>query len=368
MNVRDLTNAMERIAPTAAAEAWDNVGLLVGDPDAALTGVCLCIDLTAEVFNEARQLRANAVVAYHPPIFKGAKRLLAGDVEHGVVFDAIRTGVAIYSPHTALDVAAGGTNDVLADCLYLTNRRPLRSAKPDESNFKLVVFVPEEATERVADALFDAGAGSIGSYSRCSFRSRGQGTFMGDETTNPSIGQPGQLERVEEVRLEMIVSSSALSAVVKALRESHPYETPAFDLLRVAVDQSDRGMGRIGDFDEPVPRDVLIGRIRRELGVDHVLVAGPIDGEVHRIAVCAGSCGSEMLDEVARQGAELYLTGELRHHDALRAQRLGITVVCVLHSNSERATLERLRRRLESELPGVPIAVSETDRDPFCIL
>jgi len=363
--VGDLVDALDAIAPPDLAEPWDNVGLLIGDRGAGLAGVLLCIDLTRDVLAEAVRRRADAVVAYHPPIFKGLKRLVPGEI----AYEAVRAGIAVHSPHTALDKAAGGTNDVLADLLYLTDRRPLRPEPAGEDDaVKLVVYVPEPDADHVAEAIFDAGAGRIGGYDRCSFRLSGTGTFRGGEGTNPAIGQVGELERVEEVRLETVVPDARLAGVLAAMRRAHPYEEVAFDLFPRRAEPARLGLGRIGDFEEPVPREVVIGRVRRELGVSDVLVAGPLGGEVRRVAVCAGSCG-ELLDEAARQGAEFYLTGELKHHDALRAARLGMTVACVLHSNSERPTLEVLRRRLASVLPdSLEVAVAEGDVDPFRVV
>ena len=362
MLVRDLAAAMDQIAPLRDAEPWDNVGLILGDPAARLGRVILCIDLTTVVVAEALRLGCTAAIAYHPPLFKDVRKLLAGSP----TFEALRAGLAVYSPHTALDVAEGGTNDVLADALFLTHRQPLKLAA-GEGDLKLVTFVPAEQVERVAEALFAAGAGRIGDYRECSFRVQGTGTFFGGEGTSPAVGQKGRREAVEEVRLETVVPAGRVGEVVGALKAAHPYEEPAFDLLRRAAAPRAIGLGRIGDFEDEVPRDVLIGRIKRELGLDRVLVAGPSDGRVRRVAVCAGSCG-DALDVAIARGAELYLTGELKHHDALRATAARMTVVSVLHSNSERATLSRLQRRLGDLLPGVDVVLSTADRDPFAIL
>ncbi len=228
--------------------------------------------------------------------------------------------------------------------------------------------MPSEAADAVADAVFNAGGGTIGRYDRCSFRTAGTGTFRGGEGTNPTVGSPGVDERADEVRLETVIPAATADAVVAAMKRAHPYEEVAFDLMPRRRSQDDRvGLGRIGTFDEPVPREVLIGRVRRELGVSDVLVAGPVDGEVKRVACCAGSCG-DLWQDARRAGAEFYLTGEMRHHDALAAAAAGMTVVCVLHSNSERAALEPLRRQLAKALPNVEIRQSELDRDPFRIV
>jgi dinuclear metal center YbgI/SA1388 family protein len=362
MKLQTILAALEQIAPTCAAESWDNVGLLAGDPWQDVSQALLAIDYTEDVATERQSLGCDLVIAYHPPIFQAIKRLTASSL----VFQAIRSGIAIYSPHTALDVAEGGTNDVLCEIMGLEKRQPLKLAETKATQCKLVTFVPGEAVGKVSSALFDAGAGRIGNYTSCSFRSNGTGTFFGQEGSQPVVGQPGMLERAEEIRLETVVPLEKVSAVVTALRQSHPYEEPAFDLVQLAAPPVTMGIGRIGEFDEPVERGVLLDRIKGGLGIEHLLVAGPTDGSVKRAAVCAGACG-DLLDSALAQKAELYLTGEMRHHDAIKAATAGLTVVCTLHSNSERATLSRLKQRLEQMLRGLTCHLSRMDRDPFSI-
>ena len=362
MNVGDLVRILETIAPARFAAAWDNVGLLVGDEATLLERVLLAIDCTAEVLDEARRGRANAIVSYHPPIFTGQKRFVAGSVAH----DAARAGIAIHSPHTALDVADGGTNDVLADALSMTAREPLRRLEPPDAALKLVTFVPSEHIDAVSRAVYAAGAGRIGEYSSCGFRAAGTGTFFGEPGTRPAVGRPGRLEECAELRFETVVPVTRVADVVRALRAAHPYEEPAFDLVRLASLPEARGMGRVGPI-EPASVSALIARIKRALSIEHVLVAAPagsVDRDVSRVAVCAGSGGDLVPDAIA-SGAELFLTGELRHHDALRATAAGLTVLCVLHSASERAALVELERRLAEGLPGVSIVRSRVDREPF---
>jgi dinuclear metal center YbgI/SA1388 family protein len=354
---------MEQIAPTRYAEEWDNVGLLAGDPQQAVSKALLTIDYTPAVADEARQSRCEAVIAYHPPIFKALKRIDAGSVIH----DAIRRGVAIYSPHTALDVAEGGTNDVLADVLPLTDRRPLRRSKSSAAQLKLVTFVPTEQVAAVSTALFAAGAGHIGKYSSCGFRSPGTGTFFGEAGTNPTVGASGRLEETPEVRLETVVPQERVEAVLAALRASHPYEEPAFDLNQLAAPPENIGQGRIGFLQQPTDRREIFERIKRDLQLDHLLIAGPTEGKIETAAVCAGACGEFLSDAIAG-GAQLYLTGEMRHHDALRAASAGVTVVCTLHSNSERLALKRLVQRLAAALPALECLLSRSDRDPFSVV
>ncbi len=365
MQLQKLVETLESIAPVRCAESWDNVGLLVGDPQQDISGVMLTIDYTPEVACESAGASANLIVAYHPPIFDATKRVTT-EGSTSLIYDAIRRGVAIYSPHTALDVAPGGTNDMLADVLELRDRHPLRVAPTKPTQYKLVTFVPEDALEKVSRALFDAGAGRIGNYSSCSFRTKGSGTFFGEAGTTPAVGQVGKLEEVDEIRLETVVPIGKMDSVMRALRESHPYEEPAFDFNQLAGHPESIGHGRIGKLPEAVTADMLVNRIKRELEIERVLVAGDPQRLVRRAAVCAGACGS-LLDDAIAEKVDLYLTGEMRHHDALKAVRAGITVVCTLHSNSERAVLKRLAQRLGQALPGVPVHPSRMDRDPFAI-
>lgn len=362
MQLSNVLSVLSELAPLHLAESWDNVGLLLGDPQQDIRKAMLCIDYSSAVAAEARQQDADLVIAYHPPIFHPLKRLVAGSL----VYDAARRGLAIYSPHTALDVADGGTNDVLADAVGLAWRRPLRLVNPKANQCKLVVFVPESHVQAVSQALFEAGAGRIGNYSSCSFRSPGTGTFKGESGSNPTIGQAGQLETVNEVRLETVLPLADIEQVLAAMRKVHPYEEPAFDLVELAAPPQLKGLGRIGELATPAPRARLLERIKQQLELNHLLVAGPTAGTVHKAAVCAGACG-DLLDEALAQKVDLYLTGEMRHHDALRAAEAGVTVVCALHSNSERAVLKHLAHRLADRLPQLPVHLSSADRDPFMI-
>jgi dinuclear metal center YbgI/SA1388 family protein len=364
MKLSDLLQTLEDLAPTRYAQPWDNVGLLVGDPDQTISKTLLTIDYTPAVAEEARNNGCDCIISYHPPIFEPLKRILS----NSLIYDAIRSGMAIYSPHTALDVADGGTNDMLADALGIgADRQPLRMTEAKSaSNYKLVVFTPRDAADKVADALFAAGAGRIGNYTSCSFRSPGTGTFFGEKGTNPAVGQPGQFERADEVRIETILPIKDLQPVLAALKKNHPYEEPAFDLLQLAAPPEGRGQGRIGNLAAPTDCSVLINRIKQQLTLSHLLIAGPTTGPITRAACCAGSCG-DLLNDAIAQKAELYLTGELRHHDALRAAQCGLTVICTLHSNSERAVLQRLATRLRERLPELQFHLSQSDRDPFTI-
>jgi dinuclear metal center YbgI/SA1388 family protein len=361
LRIADLARVMNEVAPLGAAEEWDNVGLLVGDASGSLSHLLLAIDMTREVVAEAQRKGCEAIVSYHPPIFGGLKRLVAPSPS----YEAARAGLAVYSPHTALDAAKGGTNDILADVLGMKDRTPLRvaGAGAAERKLKLVTFVPAENVAAVSQAVFAAGAGHIGNYSSCSFRAPGTGTFLGEEGANPVVGKAGRLEDAPELRLETIVPESVLPDVVRALRASHPYEEPAFDLVPLAAEPRGVGQGRVGTVDA-VSVGTVADRLKAALGVQHVMVVGALDRRVERVGLCVGS-GGELLSDAIAAKADLFVTGELRHHDALRAQAAGIVVICTLHSTSERIALNALEKALATRLAGVTVSRSEADREPF---
>ncbi len=368
MNVRDICGVLDALAPRALAAKWDNVGLLVGDGKATVQKMLLCIDLTGEVLAEAIRTKAQMVMAYHPVIFKGISRVTAEDAP--VVYAAARRGIAVYSPHTAMDAAEGGTNDVLAEMLGLLDCRPLEPAFA-ESRCKIVVFLPPDDLLGVAKAVFAAGAGIIGDYHECSFFGHGIGTFHGGDQSHPALGRAGRQEAVEEVRLEMVAPWGRSAAVCQAIRDAHSYEEPAIDVYRLTDMPGRIGMGRVGRLARPVKLSTLLGRIKKGLGLNRVRVAGDPDGRKDRligtVAVAAGSAGT-MWSSAANAGASLYLTGEMRHHDALAATEAGLSVVCVGHSHSERIALERLTERLAEKAPGLKTVLAKSDRDPFEIV
>jgi len=378
MHLDDLLPILDSLAPLRFAEDWDNVGLLVGDPAAAISRVLVTVDFTRAVADEAATFGAELVVAYHPPMFAAVKR-----VPHDALWaEAIRKGIALYSMHTALDVAEGGTNDVLADACGVdtASRKALRPYQGKDAVYKLVTFVPESDVERVSHALFEAGAGRIGNYTQCSFRARGTGTFFGEHGTNPAVGSSGQFERTSEIRLETVVPADKAASVVKALRATHPYEEPAFDLIHLAsaVETEGVGLGRVGNV-ASCTADDLVARVKSKLGLARVLVArahgksGQRDERekiISRVAVAAGA-GGALLEDARRARADAFVTGELRHHDALEATRRGMLVVAALHSNSERAAVRVFAERLQahlSGLSGITVRASDADADPFTIV
>jgi dinuclear metal center YbgI/SA1388 family protein len=365
MKVSKLIDVLNTIAPAHLAAEWDNVGLLIGDESADVRRTMLCIDLTPAVLAEALRHKAQCVVTYHPPLFTPVSRLTAGT--EPVLYQAARKGLAIYAVHTALDVVSGGTNDVLAHAIGLKATGPLEPL--DEPQSKIVTFVTDDSVGTVTRAAFAAGAGRVGNYADCAFFSDGLGTFRGDDSTNPTIGQAGQREIVEEIRLEVVCPDRQVQAVLAAIRDKHPYETPAIDVYSIQPVRGETGMGRVGDLPRACKLTTLLGRLKRALGVSKLQLVHPDRpaDTVTRVACAAGSCG-QMWRAASAAGAELYVTGEMKHHDALAAAQAGLTVACVGHSHSERKVLDALQARLAEALPTLDVFSSTADRDPFEIV
>ncbi len=375
MRVAELSAALESIAPSHFAEPWDNVGLLAGDPRTSLRGpVLLCLDLTDAVADEVVSRRAGAVVVYHPPIFEPIRRLTPQAPHGGALLRVIGAGSVVLSPHTALDAAPGGLADWLGDQVAEgpgssgeAGRRAIAAATVSDPNqsHKIVVFVPAEPAEalaKVREAMAGAGAGNIGAYSQCSFGLRGEGTFLGGEGANPTVGQRGRLERVEEVRLEMVCSATALASVVDALRRAHPYEEPAFDVYALAPrPHPAAGAGRLLTLRSPVTPDEIAGRLRTRLKTGVSVGAPPAVAATKRVAVVPGS-GASLLASACALGAGVFVTGEMKHHDLLAANENNCAVVLLGHGESERPYLPILAQRLAKACPGIVIEVAKADR------
>ncbi|HYD02148.1 MAG TPA: Nif3-like dinuclear metal center hexameric protein [Phycisphaerales bacterium] len=373
--VADLAAAMESIAPLALAEEWDNVGLLVGDASARVNGpVVITIDLTPAVIAEAESLKAGAVIAYHPPIFTAIKRLTAAEPRQHAILRAVRAGMAVYSPHTALDSAPGGMGDWLADCALppgkprAADRRalvPKALPRPMEEA-KIVTFVPAADVDKVRAGLASAGAGTIGKYTVCSFASEGTGTFFGAADSKPAVGKPGALESVREVRLEMVLAQRAVPLALELLRQFHPYEEAAVDVYPLlARPRRDTGSGRRLVLDQPVTLAEMAARMKKSLRATHVQVApAPQHGEKHtftHVALCPGA-GASLLDAAARERCELFVTGEMKHHEVLEANARGVSVLLGGHSTTERGYLPTLAARLGEMLPKMKFQTAASDR------
>jgi len=365
MKVKDVAQEIKKVVPLGLAQGWDNVGLLLGSAEKNVKQVLLTIDITGDVLDEAKRLRTDLIVSYHPVIWDGLKKITA-EGPTGTIYELVRAGIAVFSIHTALDAAQGGVNDGLAEIIGIQNAKPIGDYvnNPAGDNYKLVVFVPVDSANKVADAVFAAGAGHIGNYSHCGFAAQGQGTFLPLEGARPAIGKRGTFEKVPEMRFETIVPADKLAKVITAMLNVHPYEVPAYDIFKLADETNRFGLGRIGTLAKPATLNAIISKIKRHTGAKAIGIVGQEKRLVKTAAVCAGSCG-KIINLIIAQKADLYVTGELKHHQALAAQEAGLTCLCLSHTVSERFILKKFAKQLQKRLPAARIAVSRKDFDPF---
>jgi dinuclear metal center YbgI/SA1388 family protein len=365
--VADVVSHLEKFAPRSLAAEWDNVGLLLGDGATPVARVLTCLTVTPGVVAEAVAGGVNLIVTHHPVLFRAVKSLTTATAEGRILLPLVRNGVAVYSPHTAFDDCAGGINDQLCETLGLTDVRPLRSRPVGEAgDLKLVVFVPVADLAKVSDALFAAGAGRIGAYRECSFRTEGTGTFFGTDDANPAVGQKMRREEVSESRLEVVVPTAKVAAAVAALRAAHSYEEPAFDLYPLKTAPAG-GSGRVGVLPQPVALGDLGRTLRTKLRANGVQVIGDQARPVSRVAVACGAAGEYLKDAIKAQ-ADIFVTGELRFHDGLAAQAAGVAVLLPGHYATERSAVEALAGRLQAAFPDVTVTASAEERDPFDVL
>ena len=312
----DVVRLLERRYPPASAESWDAVGLLTGDPSQPVRRVLLAVDPVAAVVDEAVAWGADLVLVHHPLLLRPVTSVAATTSKGALVHRLVRAGVALHVAHTNADAAPGGVAEALADAVGVVDQVPL-VAQPVEALDKHVVFVPVADAERLVDALAAAGAGAVGEYSRCAWRTTGEGTFTPSERADPAIGRRGEVTTVVEARVEMVAPRRLRRAVTAAMRAAHPYEEVAFDVLELAREDGPTGLGRVGRLHAPTTLRGFAELVAQALPVtaQGVRFAGDPDGAVERVAVLGGS-GDSLFDAVRAAGVDAYLTADLRHHPA----------------------------------------------------
>lgn len=365
-NAQTVIQWMEKLAPKHYAMEGDPIGLQLGTLDKTVEAVLVALDVTEEVVREAAEIGAKLIIAHHAILYRPVKQLRT-DLPAGRLYESlIKNDIAVYVAHTNLDVAEGGVNDALADALGLSERTVLEPVYSEEM-FKLVVFVPEEHSDRVREAMFRAGAGWIGNYSHCSFNMQGTGTFMPREGTNPYLGEQGKLERAEEVRIETIVPGPIRRKVIQAMIKAHPYEEVAYDLYPLDLQGRTYGIGRVGKLDGPLTLEQLAERVKTAFDVPCVRLVGDRGRTVTKVAVLGGA-GRDYVKKAKFAGAEVLITGDIDYHTAHDALADGMAVIDAGH-NIEKlfkpAVAEWLQSRLREAGYQTRVVASRVHTDPF---
>ncbi len=353
--VRDILSEVDRFAPWSLAFPWDNVGLQVGDPNGRVTKAVVSLDRSLAATRFAIEMGAQLLVSHHPLLFERVGTVDSTTHVGRTIHEAIRAGLSIVTAHTNWDNASPGLNDALAAELELAEVKTFGTS-PEEALFKLVVFVPSDNADSVVDALAGAGAGRIGNYRRCAFLTSGEGTFEPLDGANPTIGTVGEREVVPEVRVEIVVPSDKIDAAICALKECHPYEEPAFDLLAMKA-AARSGAGRIGILPRPMTLGDLAEFAHSKLGQPTWKWGDP-KRTIKSLAVVGGAADGEW--RAARSaGADAFLTGEVKQHVGIEASESGVSILAAGHFATEQPGVRLLARTLEAHLPSIEWHVYE---------
>ena len=360
LRIKEILKEIERIAPLATQEGFDNAGVQVGNVNQSATGALLCLDITESVIEEAIELGYNLVIAHHPLVFKPFKALTGANYIERCVMLACKHDLVIYGAHTNLDNAVGGVNYKLAELLGLQNVRIL---SPQKGNLlKLVTFVPEDAAEIVRTALFNAGAGGIGDYDSCSFNAHGTGTFRASEKCNPYCGEIDKLHQEKEVRIETILPSYLKTTVTRALLSVHPYEEPAYDFYALENTWKQVGSGVVGELMSEEDELLFLQRIKDILRADCVRHSPLTGKKVREIAICGGS-GAFILPEAIAFGADVFITGEAKYNDFYNVEDK-ILLAVVGHYETEICTKDILFDILSKKFPTFAVQIANTNSNP----
>jgi dinuclear metal center YbgI/SA1388 family protein len=354
--IADIINFLETLAPLHLQEEYDNSGLVCGNSSAVALGAIVSLDLTEEVVDEAMGHGFNLIIVHHPPIFKGLKKIDYKDPVTSMILRCISHDIAIYAIHTNLDNVIWGVNGEIAARMGLNN---LQVLSPKAGTHKqLTTYVPASHAEEVKNAIFEAGAGTVGSYAECSFSSTGEGSFKALEGANPFIGEKGLRHLEKEQKLEFIFPVHLQSQVLMALKAAHPYETVAYNIIPLDNQFQELGAGAIGTLPDPVAeKDVLT--MLKSIFKTGCIRHSPFTGKsIKTIALCGGS-GKSLIYNALGLKADLYFTGDLGYHDFfLPAGRM--LLADIGHFESEQYTSDLLERVIKEKFPT--FAVLKTGR------
>ncbi|RYJ51808.1 Nif3-like dinuclear metal center hexameric protein [Flavobacterium petrolei] len=360
MKIKEIISVLEEMAPLAYAEDFDNVGLLVGNQDEEATGILVCHDALENIIDEAIAKNCNLVVCFHPILFSGLKKITGKNYVERAVIKAIKNDIAIYAVHTALDNHQEGVNKIFSDALGLINTKILIP----KQNFirKLVTFTIPENAEEVRNALFDAGAGTIGNYENCSFNSKGIGTYMGNEHSNPQIGERFEFVQGDEIKVEVTFEKHLENKILKALFKSHAYEEVAYEIYELQNQHQNIGLGMIGELKNPMNEKEFLLFAKEKMQCGGIRHSNFIGKEIKKVAVLGGA-GSFAIKNAIQAGADAYLTADLKYHQFYEAENK-LLLADIGHFESERYTKNYIVEYLRKKILNFAVILSEENSNP----
>ncbi|HIT89982.1 MAG TPA: Nif3-like dinuclear metal center hexameric protein [Candidatus Merdenecus merdavium] len=363
MKVKDIVKVLDQWCPPNLAYEWDNVGLLVGDRSQEVRKVYISLDVTDQAIEMAKAAHADMIITHHPLLFQSVKKIHTDDFITNRVIQLLKNDIASYAMHTNYDICRMA--DVSGKYLELTNQRSLE-IEHTEKVYKVAVYVPVDHEEEVAKGMADAGAGAIGEYSDCSFRIQGEGTFKPLPGTHPFIGTIGEMERVNEVKIETVVSESNLNKVLETMVNIHPYEEPAYDVYELKKEVNPKGIGKIGQLPKKMTLKDTALYVKEKFSLESVRVYGNLDEILETVAILPGS-GKSYIDSVLRTKATGYITGDITHHDGIDAVARGLNIIDAGHYGIEHIFIEDVKNKLMESFEGLEV-LTEKISHPFQVL
>lgn len=360
MTIQDIITYLESVAPLSLQESYDNSGLLVGESNMEVSSVLLSLDVTTEVVDEAINRKCNCIIAHHPVIFSGLRKLTGSNYTERIVMQAVRNNIAIYAIHTNLDNIKSGVNHAFAEKIGLQELQVLRPAS--EHLRKLVTFAPLQHAVAIRQAMFNAGAGNIGNYNECSFNMEGTGTFRGNADSNPALGQQGVMHTEPEMRIELIFPVWKEKAILKALREAHLYEEVAYDVYPLTNAYQETGAGMLGMLKDPIPETAFLQLLKTQMQTDTIRHTALLGKSVQKVAICGGA-GSFLLADAMRAGADAFVSADFKYHQFFDADGK-ILVADIGHYESEQFTVHLLYRLLQKKFPNFALHFSSINTNP----
>lgn len=360
LKVSDITRVLEDEAPLSYQESYDNSGLITGTSDMELKGILLCLDSTEEVIDEAIRKNCNLVIAHHPIVFSGLKKFTGGSYTERVIIKALKNDIAIYAIHTNLDNSYTGVNRKIAEKL---NLHKIRILAPIQNRLcKLVTFCPESHSETVRTALFSAGAGNIGNYDECSYNLKGEGTFRGNEKSDPFVGKAGERHTENEIRIETIFQDHLQKNVIEALIKAHPYEEATYDIYQLKNDFNLAGAGMIGDLPEAMNSREFLKYLKNSLNLTCIRYTDLKSDMIKSVAVAGGS-GSFLLKNAMQQKADVLVTADFKYHQFFDSEGK-LMIADVGHYESEISTTELIHEKILKNFPNFAVIFSDINTNP----
>ncbi|MBS1620802.1 MAG: Nif3-like dinuclear metal center hexameric protein [Bacteroidetes bacterium] len=360
MKIKEVIAYLESVAPLSLQEHYDNAGLITGDADWECNGIICSLDATEDVVKEAITEKCNLIVAHHPIVFGGLKKINGKNYVEKTVIAAIKNDIAIYAIHTNLDNVLNGVNGKIAELLGLQNVSIL---SPKENSLKkLFTFVPADKAEQVRNAIFNAGGGYIGNYSECSFNTEGVGTFKAGKGTNPYVGHVGERHHENEIRIEVIFPAWLEPGILKAMKESHPYEEVAYDVVNLSNDHPGIGSGVMGSLSEPMNETDFLTWIKKIFDIPVIRHTKLLDKPIQKVAICGGA-GSFLVSKALAAGADIYITADMKYHEFFDANDR-LLIADIGHYESEQFTIDLLKEVLEQKFPTFAVLKTRVKTNP----